>query len=900
MGHNRNLADYAHHFDGTNIDLGSGNIETEGVVTYEDVTNVDAIGIITARAGVKVPDNQNISLGTGNDFAITHDGTNTTFINDTGQIQIRNRADDQDIILQTDDGSGGVAVYLRCDGSSGQVDLNHYGSRKFYTSSTGATVNGTLLSDSVTSELDLSAISSSITDTAVDVFVYDTSKDSDGGAWRKRTQYTSWYNETLGTATRGTRREFPAVAVIVMQEGTLTIYDGDDPDLPMWMVFTDNNDTGDLFASAKMLSCRTATSIFMLNGIFVCGGKGPYHDAVTEINFLTDSAKKYMNNGYYYSTLNISQRESTGGYVTVTSGTPSIINNLINDVAMTVLPNAPIDSATGLPVPTIAVATNSGISVIKDDGTVVNKTTSGTGSYTATVDFTKDGYITATRNDYNYVIITPIDGTDSGTNISGLSLNVNYFRNNGSNYPGPNGDYNILNYGFSNRVISLNGSDIASADTHGLNIFDVVRPSTSSMVAYITSDYNSGYQHGNIKGAFLSDTDTTNLAPNDILGGKGTFDDASYWTAGATWSISGGVATSTTSGSNYLSKNGILTTGARYTITLTVSSYSAGTLYVYCGTGAPGTANHYRDISANGTYTFILDAYNTNFGLYGANFGGVVDNVTVSSVVDQDRSVNGKDLGVLGTITKSAVATGADLVGYSGFSNSTNYLSQPPNSDLAIGNSDFSSVGWFKKTTSSNTGVIIYANDGSNQTFDVRVHTNMKMLAQITDDGFSTREIVSNQGSTVNDNIWHQYHAVRRSNIMYLYLDGELLGSSSSVEANITNSLGVTIGAENLSGNAKAFQGSLALIRFSKSAPTAAQVKKMYEDEKFLFQENAKATLYGSSDAVTALAYDEVTEQLHVGTSAGRSDFRGLRRINNTTTAVTTAISAHDGFIVEQ
>ena len=74
----------------------------------------------------------------------------------------------------------------------------------------------------------------------------------------------------------------------------------------------------------------------------------------------------------------------------------------------------------------------------------------------------------------------------------------------------------------------------------------------------------------------------------------------------------------------------------------------------------------------------------------------------------------------------------------------------------------------------------------------------------------------------------------------------------------------------------------------------------MYNDEKHLFEENAKATLYGSSDAVTALAYDEDTELLHVGTSAGRSDFQGLRRINNTTTAVTTAISASDDLIAEQ
>ena len=94
--------------------------------------------------------------------------------------------------------------------------------------------------------------------------------------------------------------------------------------------------------------------------------------------------------------------------------------------------------------------------------------------------------------------------------------------------------------------------------------------------------------------------------------------------------------------------------------------------------------------------------------------------------------------------------------------------------------------------------------------------------------------------------------------------------------------------------------GSLALCRVSALVPSAAQVKKMYEDEKCLFHENAKATLHGSSDAVTALAYDDTTNLLHAGTSAGRSEFQGLRRINNTTTAVTTAISASNGLVTEQ
>ena len=96
--------------------------------------------------------------------------------------------------------------------------------------------------------------------------------------------------------------------------------------------------------------------------------------------------------------------------------------------------------------------------------------------------------------------------------------------------------------------------------------------------------------------------------------------------------------------------------------------------------------------------------------------------------------------------------------------------------------------------------------------------------------------------------------------------------------------------------------GSLAgisLLRISATAPTAEQIAKIYEDEKVLFQENSQATLYGSSDAVTALAYDDDTELLHVGTSAGRSVFQGLRRVDNTTDAVGAAISASNGLIAE-
>ena len=72
------------------------------------------------------------------------------------------------------------------------------------------------------------------------VFLYDTSQDSDGGAWRKKCKGLSWFDEA-SSATRSARSEFPAMALIVADNAatpTVTIYDCDDTAMPMWMVFS--------------------------------------------------------------------------------------------------------------------------------------------------------------------------------------------------------------------------------------------------------------------------------------------------------------------------------------------------------------------------------------------------------------------------------------------------------------------------------------------------------------------------------------------------------------------------------------------------------------------------------------------------------------------------------------
>ena len=57
----------------------SGNVSVGGTLTYEDVTNIDSVGLITARSGVKVPDDQQITVGTGNDGRMYYNSSNDIF-----------------------------------------------------------------------------------------------------------------------------------------------------------------------------------------------------------------------------------------------------------------------------------------------------------------------------------------------------------------------------------------------------------------------------------------------------------------------------------------------------------------------------------------------------------------------------------------------------------------------------------------------------------------------------------------------------------------------------------------------------------------------------------------------------------------------------------------------------
>ena len=162
----------------------SGNVSVGGTLTYEDVTNIDAVGIITARSNILVGsgitlspdgdifftgimtgngsgltgvantdviftdklslgDNGRINLGIGSDLQIYHDSSMNANRFESGGTTVLFRSN----LIEFGDNSGNK--YIKCvDGA--QVELYHgVDSKKLETTSSGVSVTGTVAATSI-------------------------------------------------------------------------------------------------------------------------------------------------------------------------------------------------------------------------------------------------------------------------------------------------------------------------------------------------------------------------------------------------------------------------------------------------------------------------------------------------------------------------------------------------------------------------------------------------------------------------------------------------------------------------------------------------------------------------------------------------------------------------------
>ena len=109
----------------------SGNANIGGTLTYEDVTNIDSVGIITARKNIELPDSTGatvgrILFGAGDDLKIYHDGSQSYI-----------GADDLRLV------NNSISETYATFSNNGSVALYYDNSKKFETVTGGVTITGT-------------------------------------------------------------------------------------------------------------------------------------------------------------------------------------------------------------------------------------------------------------------------------------------------------------------------------------------------------------------------------------------------------------------------------------------------------------------------------------------------------------------------------------------------------------------------------------------------------------------------------------------------------------------------------------------------------------------------------------------------------------------------------------
>ena len=166
-----------------------GTVSIAGTLTYEDVTNVDAVGLITARDGIKVgrvitlskdgdifftgimtgngsgltgvantdviftdklaigdgtaTGGDQINIGVGSDFKLYHNGSHSFIDNNTGDLNVEST----NIYIKPNNTENAVDCV-----ANGAVTLYHNNSAKLATSASGVTVTGTVAATSYTGD----------------------------------------------------------------------------------------------------------------------------------------------------------------------------------------------------------------------------------------------------------------------------------------------------------------------------------------------------------------------------------------------------------------------------------------------------------------------------------------------------------------------------------------------------------------------------------------------------------------------------------------------------------------------------------------------------------------------------------------------------------------------------
>jgi len=285
---------------------------------------------------------------------------------------------------------------------------------------------------------------------------------------------------------------------------------------------------------------------------------------------------------------------------------------------------------------------------------------------------------------------------------------------------------------------------------------------------------------------------------------------------------------------------------------------------------APASFHGNVESSVNTASALINRTYNTGYLVASIRAAWLANSKTT------DYSTRVNTLTENGTVTEAVVETSAELKGYSGWSTS-NYLSRGNDADwndLGTG-SAYLSI-WFKQGGSSaDEDMIEFGSADLSLRLHIRLGSNGTV--QFRDDG-ATAAVVDTTGGTYDDDVWHKADLVRVSSTeRYAYIDGVLVGSSTTDAGSLSGTILGTIGVASDGSSRPAANCTLSLAKLSGIAPSANLVREMYEAEKGMFVASAECLLQsGSTDAVLDVNVDPLTSKVIVTQTDAITIFDGL------------------------
>lgn len=400
------LSQLSNNANGLNLAANSIDTETGLSITTNALTTGKGLTIdssSTALTGslAEITLSGSNAANTGSLLKLSNTGTNSA---STG-LYIDHRATGTgNLALRIDDQAGDTSPFIiDGDGRVGIGTNNITGTTERLlqvgseTNRGNASVYGELISKGLKSLKSLSNIR--------DIYVYDTTSDTDGGRWIDwaTTDQLSWHNETLddspsvacdiSTMDRCYSETFPRKAVIVATTDALYIFDGSNN--TMWMKFSKNAGGFALGTATN----NTISSVAAQNGVIYVGTNGTSAGGLYAIDFTQDRMWNYDTTDRSGADKGISDRNTAITYNSDNNtnfdlGTVGTVADWgrINDVSVAVIKNSSTGSSTiagpnnGTVI--VGLATDSGL-------TAINLSTQKLRQYSE-----------ATDNDYNSVAVT--------------------------------------------------------------------------------------------------------------------------------------------------------------------------------------------------------------------------------------------------------------------------------------------------------------------------------------------------------------------------------------------------------------------------------------------------------------------------------------------------------------